>query len=77
MCPNIYIHIYIYIYVCIYISDFSETLHVTVLSLDNTEHIQGFSEIPNVWKFHHNHSLSLVFKNGWHSFSDQIQQPFW
>ncbi len=33
--------------------NFSETIHVTVLSLDVrmscTEHIQGFSEIPNDW----------------------------
>ncbi len=27
------------------------------------EHIQGFSEILNDWMFHHDHSLSLVFKN--------------
>ncbi len=26
------------------------------------EHIQAFSEIPNVWKFHHDNSLCLVFK---------------
>uniref|UniRef100_A0A8C2H4T3 Acyl-CoA dehydrogenase family member 11 n=1 Tax=Cyprinus carpio TaxID=7962 RepID=A0A8C2H4T3_CYPCA len=34
-----------------------------------TEHIQGFSNIPNDWMFHHDHSLSLYLSGKLDSFS--------
>jgi len=34
--------------------------------------IQGFSDIRNVCMFNHDNNFSLVYKNDWHVFSDQI-----
>ncbi len=51
-------------------SDFSETWHVTVLNLDVLNKARS-GLLRDDWMFLREHSLSLVFKNGWHWFSDQ------
>ncbi len=48
------------IYIYIYIVNFSETIHA---SFKSGCPVQSTSKMLNDWMFHHDHSLSLVFKN--------------